>query len=278
MHKDQRPAAGKLAPLRALMPSKSMLRPNRPGHTAKDDAVIIDSTIVKGAKGVCPLCMGAGYRRYDKPYPHPNFGKIVLCPCKEAELQEQRKAELLKLSRIGIMSELVDATFENFNILVDGVAEAYQAACDFAQNPCGFLILKGSNGCGKTHLAVATAWHCLSNGKKALFQVVPDLLDHIRATFSPASDIPYDELFDQIRDVDLLVLDDLGTQSSTPWASEKLFQIINHRYNNHSATVITTNYEINEMDPRIRSRLNDRRYSRYVNMDHVEDYRFYASE
>ena len=60
---------------------------------------------------------------------------------------------------------------------------------------------------------------------------MPDLLDHLRATFAPGSDVSYDELFETVAIAPLLVLDDLGTQSSTQWAQEKMFQILNHRYN-----------------------------------------------
>jgi len=56
-----------------------------------------------------------------------------------------------------------------------------------------------------------------------------------------------------------LILDDLGTQSATPWAKEKLYQIFNYRYNAELPTVITTSLEVEELDPRIRSRMLDKR-------------------
>ena len=55
----------------------------------------------------------------------------------------------------------------------------------------------------------------------------------------------------------LLILDDLGTQSATPWAREKLFQIVNFRYNARLPTVITTADEIENIDPRLRARFLD---------------------
>jgi DNA replication protein DnaC len=54
-----------------------------------------------------------------------------------------------------------------------------------------------------------------------------------------------------------LILDDLGAHASTPWAQEKLFQLLNHRYNAQLPTVITTNQRLEELDPRLRSRLQD---------------------
>jgi DNA replication protein DnaC len=86
---------------------------------------------------------------------------------------------------------------------------------------------------------------------------VPDLLDHLRATFNPESAVSYDERFDLVRSVGLLVLDDLGTESTTPWAREKLFQLMNHRYNHRLPTVITSNGDLDKLDPRLHSRLQD---------------------
>ncbi|MHB1384000.1 MAG: ATP-binding protein, partial [Bellilinea sp.] len=54
-------------------------------------------------------------------------------------------------------------------------------------------------------------------------------------------------------------LDDLGTQSATPWAREKLYQLLNHRYNAKLPTVITTAQRLDEIDPRVRSRMLDKR-------------------
>ena len=84
-----------------------------------------------------------------------------------------------------------------------------------------------------------------------------DLLDHLRAAFGPSSESGVDERLETIRETPLLILDDLGAHHSTPWAQEKLFQILNHRYNSRLPTVITTNQRLEELDPRIASRLAD---------------------
>jgi len=88
---------------------------------------------------------------------------------------------------------------------------------------------------------------------------VPDLLDHLRSTFGPNSNVTYDELFEEVRSAPMLILDDLGTQNATSWAREKLYQILNHRYVSNAPTVITTANSIDEVDPRIRSRMLDTR-------------------
>ena len=78
-------------------------------------------------------------------------------------------------------------------------------------------------------------------GDTVFFSIVPDLLDHLRAAFAPTSELTYDALFERVRESGLLVLDDLGAENGTAWATEKLFQLINYRYNYRMPTVITTN-------------------------------------
>jgi DNA replication protein DnaC len=89
--------------------------------------------------------------------------------------------------------------------------------------------------------------------------VVPDLLDHLRATFSPSSSTTLDRRFEEVRTAPLLILDDLGTQATTAWVKEKLYQLFNYRYNAELPTVITTATSLEEMDARLRSRLLDTR-------------------
>lgn len=116
----------------------------------------------------------------------------------------------------------------------------------------------------QTHLAAAIAHEVLGRHEPVLFAVVPDLLDHLRVTFS--------ERFEQFRSVPLLILDDLGTESATVWAREKLYQLLNHRYNWRLATVITSNLVPSALDPRIYSRMCDTACG-VVSTINVPDYR-----
>ena len=112
----------------------------------------------------------------------------------------------------------------------------------------------------KTHLAVSIVGQCIRKGYPSLFAFVPDLLDHLRAAFSPDSPVRYDQLFDQVKSVPLLILDDLGAESSTSWAKEKLYQIVVHRHNARMPTVITTYLSMEEIraeQPHLASRLLD---------------------
>jgi len=139
------------------------------------------------------------------------------------------------------------------------------------RNPQGWLLLEGGYGCGKTHLAAAIANFAVNNGLPTLFITVPDLLDSLRFSYDDP-EITFEQRFDDIRNSGLLILDDFGTQNATPWAQEKLFQIINYRYINKLPTVITTNLMLDEIEPRIRSRLQDESYVKHLKIS-APDYR-----
>jgi DNA replication protein DnaC len=89
-----------------------------------------------------------------------------------------------------------------------------------------------------------------------LFVIVPDLLDHLRRCFDPDSPISYDAEFTTVREAPVLILDDLGKESTTPWAREKLYQLVNHRCNEQLPTVFTSNVRLERLDGRIASRLH----------------------
>jgi DNA replication protein DnaC len=218
---------------------------------------------------LCPICGGTGWLRQDVPVEHPNFGKLVPCNCR---LREQEMRRLTNLRNISNMKTMSRFTFDSF--VPDGIGlteerrrnlrMAFEMTKEFAENPEGWLIFLGGYGCGKTHLAAAIANHVIQKGSPAIFVFVPDLLDHLRSTFSPNSAVSYDQRFEEIRNASLLILDDLGAQSSTPWAQEKLFQIFNHRYNARLPTVVTSNHELEEIDRQIRSRIIDPDISRLM--------------
>ncbi len=225
-------------------------------------AIAVEPAEETAAEPRCPQCRDAGFLRRDVPLGHPDFGKIIPCPCRQGEVERLRRERLERLSNLGPLKRLTFDSLVRHGRSADPVKQAQFRRCvekaeAFATNPSGWLVLVGPSGSGKTHLAAAIANARLAQGEPAVFAVVPDLLDHLRATFSPTSEIAYDDLFEWVRTCPLLILDDLGTQSSTPWAQEKLFQVLNHRYNARLATVVTTNHRLEELDERLRSRLAD---------------------
>lgn len=210
----------------------------------------------------CPICGGIGYLRQDLPINHPDFGKIVPCSCRAEEITQSARARLFRMSSLDALKNL---RFENFEkrgrvglgqLQGDSLENAYNQALNFAENRHGWLLMAGRYGCGKTHLAAAIANYAIEAGVSTLFLTVPDLLDWLRYAYSGV-EMSFEERFEEIREIPLLILDDFGTQNATSWAQEKIFQIMNHRYINQLPTVVTSNMLITDFEGRVRSRLQD---------------------
>ncbi|MFC1949192.1 ATP-binding protein [Chloroflexota bacterium] len=208
----------------------------------------------------CPICKGARFVHPLLPSGKPDYSQVIPCSCTKRESAKDRKTHLQHYSNLGALTRL------NFdNLSPQGKSEnpakqeqfnrAFQAAKAFADEPRGWLVLSGPSGCGKTHLTAAITNHCIENNRPVFYVTTPDLLDHLRSSFNPSSEVPYDEFFEQVRNAPILVLDDLGAQSSTPWAKEKLEQLLSHRYSNQLPTVVVSIVPIEELDERIRTRL-----------------------
>lgn len=230
----------------------------------------------------CPICGGLGFIRYDRPVGHPEFGRAFPCECRRRDLTEQVRERLHAMSSLEGLDHL---TFESFkahgrkgmgDMQAQSLEMAFNLARMYAQKLEGWLLLQGGYGCGKTHLAAAVANYAVSLGVPTLFLTVPDLLDSLRFAYG-AEDTTFEERFDQIRNAKLLVLDDFGTQNATGWAQEKLFQIINYRYINRLPLVVTTNLALDEIEARIRSRLQDPELVSSVRIN-APDYRRPASD
>ncbi|RLT35536.1 MAG: AAA family ATPase [Chloroflexi bacterium] len=174
--------------------------------------------------------------------------------------------ELPRYMHVGGMTRerLASFTFETFRTggksvqgRAPGLEGAAREARRWAADPQGWLVFLGESGRGKTHLAGAIANHRLEAGDTVCFANVPDLLDELRAAFAPDAHERFEDLLQRLRDVPVLILDDLGAQQTTPWAQEKLYQILNYRYEGRMPTVVTTNTEMSRLDPRLASRLGD---------------------
>jgi DNA replication protein DnaC len=208
----------------------------------------------------CPICRGMGVIKYAVTPDDPRFGKLFRCPNNPLEVDTERQSRLRRISNLETYKNKTLANFRHdipmyTPFALQSLKIAHDKAISYAEDPHGWLIFEGAYGTGKTHLAAAIGNERLRRGDTVLFMTTPDLLDHLRGTYAPNSDMAYDELFNRVKNIDLLILDDVGTENPSDWAREKLFQILNHRYSNELPTVITTNENLDNFDPRIRSRM-----------------------
>ncbi len=210
----------------------------------------------------CALCDGARFVRVATEPSHPEFGQPIPCVCATREDERVRRERLLRYSRLGSLARFTFATLLSTGRSSDPVArERYslvvEAAERYAEDAEGWLVLTGAPGCGKTHIAAAIVTRAIELGRPALFLTVADLLDRLRSGYGDDAELKYDDLLTEVREAPLLVLDDLDSFAGTPWAREKFFQVISHRFNSLAPTVFTCVQPPSEIDARLGARLTD---------------------
>ena len=180
-------------------------------------------------------------------------------PVHRAEIDEETLNGRIRLSNLPPGTRLTHrfATFEHRQGLVDALITAQKFAL---MDPLHhFLTLTGERGVGKTHLAIAILWTWLEEGLgNGAYWQVEAMLEHLRSYYKQSqryteSDI--DTELNWLKNCGLLVLDDLGVEKETEWATAKLDEIVDHRYLHKRRTVFTTNVKSEELPPRIVDRI-----------------------
>lgn len=118
-------------------------------------------------------------------------------------------------------------------------------------------LLWGEYGTGKTHLAIAALNQWVQTHDTGYFWKVPDFLQWVREA-AYGRDEGVDAVLEAYRYGSfLLVLDDMGTENRTDWATEQLYRVLDSRYDLKVPTIITTNQPPMTIDPRIFSRYRE---------------------
>jgi len=214
------------------------------------------------AKPDCPVCKGAGFVHPRLTSGDPDYSRVIPCPgkdCKAASIHEFRQGEVF-IRRQGVTSP--QQTFDNFK-MVPGVKLAFKYARELAEGLSKFvwLLIYGECGNGKTHLLNAIALISIERRVDTKMISAADLLSLLRAGIA---DHTIDETMQGLKDIPLLLIDDLGVEYGSDWEMGKLDELLTYRYAYAKATVITTNLDITQLPPRIRSRFEDQIISRAV--------------
>jgi len=104
------------------------------------------------------------------------------------------------------------------------------------------LLLMGTCGVGKTHLAVAALKQIVRRGHAAVFYDYRELLKEIQDSYNAVSQSTELSVLEPVLRSEFLVLDDVGSSKPSPWALETVGHVLNTRYNAKRATLLTTNF------------------------------------
>ena len=170
-----------------------------------------------------------------------------------AEMNRRRIDNLIRQSGLG--ERFRQRKFDNFIAETEWQKTALAAAKEFCQNMIAGkndgqgLLLSGSVGTGKTHLAAAIAIEMISNNCPVMYGTAASLLAKIRNGWNDENEA---NAVKEMCDCPLLVIDDIGKEYSKrtggfSWAQEQFFTVINSRYENYMPVVITTNLDPTEL-------------------------------
>lgn len=182
---------------------------------------------------------------------------------KEAERIQARVNRLFKGS--GIRGRFRNRTFEKFEVTPEN-KRAYGVARRYADSfherlpkkdergnikPPAIerngLLIVGSYGTGKTHLATAIANQLITTGTPVIAMTMIDLLARIKQSYDGSENANEADIMKIYEEVPLLIIDDIGSEQPTEWGITRIYAIINARYEAYMPVIVTTNYGADEL-------------------------------
>ena len=194
-----------------------------------------------------------------------NGGKLTVVPCSCQSVRETSISQLKTYSQLGHLERM---TFEA--VIPEGrkgrvdenlFKAATETAKEFAGDPSGWLVLEGSAGSGKTHLAASIVNALIDRGSPAKYVSALDIPDLVRNERFEDTDGAEGGTFGSLLAAPVLVVDDLGAQQANNWIDSKVDQLLTHRFNGRLPTVVVLAKPISEMPDRIALKLDDPDYT-----------------
>ncbi len=207
----------------------------------------------------CPqnLCDGTGWREEEASR------TAFPCACRSGRISRARARSL---------SAVIPPKFRGVSLERPPIADLsapvitavrrYVATIDEQLDTGRGLWFMGDVGTGKTSLAMLVSQAALSAGRSVAIYSLPRLIAEIRRTYDDDARYSDVELLDRLAAVDLLHIDDVGAERTSEWVLEVIYSIVNARYEDERAMVITTNISDREaleaqITPRTVSRLTE---------------------
>lgn len=212
----------------------------------------------------CPFGGEILYQPEDDKY-GPYF---VECPIyAKWKLQMELNQKIMDI----IPRKFWDKSFENFKPYNEELKKVLNVAVKYVADKAYLkgtnLIFLGGYGVGKTHLAAAIVKEVIKDGCNAVFIVTSSL------TFASIEEIR--EKFGRIRDVDLVVLDDISAEAEHKVVLSEIFNLLNYRYEDEKGLVLTSNLSPSEFKEALGERMMDRLIERsiFLNISKTKSFR-----
>ena len=226
-----------------------------------------ENTYIKNDLLHCSICNEPLQTIINLPFTGEDRVVNCICQCKvnvlKKEEEERRnfekQKEINKLKRNSLLGDRYkDTSFDNTNT---GVNSTFDVAYKRCKNYCevssivleeGYgIYLYGNSGTGKTHLTACMVNELIKQHRPTLFTNFFEISQIIRGTFKSNTNSE-ESMIEKISNIDFLFIDDLGTEKVTKngednWLQEKIFEILNKRYNNTKPTIYTSNYSLEEL-------------------------------
>ena len=192
-----------------------------------------------------------------------------MCKCLKTLLEEE-------YFRVGDSSNIIkNATFDNFKLdifseqimpgdkisLRDYMSEKLEEARAYAESFTGTgkgLLYFGKSGTGKTFTTGAIANRIRERGFTVLYMTAVELMDAVKEKDYSRNADDSETKYQLIKDVDLLGIDDLGTELATPYTASALFDIVNYRSGLEKPVIYSTNFELTQLSKRYHDRIFSR--------------------